>query len=763
MKYIVDVALLKSTRAFDIEYSYLADDSIVKHGCGVEVVVPFGRGNKMVEGIITNIYYAKDYRGKVPLNKIKSVCRIADNAETLSQEFIELATMMREEYICSQSHAIKLLLPPGSNISEKKVRTVKLALPEDDVRYSIENGDLKRIYQIRILEYLIENGETDVNKVLVDFSMTISVLNTLCKRGYVCFSERVKEEKSFAKTMEVSYPPPKALTEEQDDILSVLMDKLGSGKFSECLLHGITGSGKTEIYLNLIEDIINRQGNAIVLVPEIALTPQMTARFIGRFGERVAVLHSRLTARERFDQWQLIKKGKVNVAVGARSAVFAPFDCLDLIVIDEEHEQTYKSETTPKYHAAEIARFRCKYNNCLMILGTATPSVGTFFRAKEGIIDYLKLSKRATGGSLPDVALVDMREELDAGNRGLFSRQLEEEIAKNIERKEQTILLINRRGHSSVLLCRECGYSPRCENCNVGMTFHSSNGRLICHYCGLTEKAKNICPKCGSDDINPIGFGTQRVEREVKRVFPQASVIRMDMDTTTGRDSHEDILKSFVNDKIDVLVGTQMIAKGHDLPTVTLVGVLAADGILNMDDFRASEKTFQLITQSAGRAGRGDLPGRVIVQGYNIDDYSIKAASKQNYEEFFNTEIMIREQLRYPPFVHMATVVLTGEKDRDVYDATVKFKSIIQRLTKRHVPLGGFDVSSIEVLGPARCPVTKINKKYRWRLILKSVEEEPLIRVCGLASDEYEKDHVYNGAKGRKISVSLDVNPVSMI
>lgn len=762
MNYIVDVILLKSTRAFDIEYSYLADDSIASHGCGVEVVVPFGKGNKLVSAIIINIYKINEYKGKVPVSKLKHVNKIAENSETLDKEAVDIANMMRDKYVCSQSDAIKLLLPPGgNNIKEKTIKTVNLALSPEETQQNIDNGSLNRIQHIRVLEYLIEQGETDVDKVLRDFSMTKSVLNTLSKKGYVSFSDRVKEEEAFSKGKDVIYPRPESLTDEQTKVLSVLMESQEGGEFAEFLLHGITGSGKTEVYLNLIENVIKNNGDAIVLVPEIALTPQMTARFIGRFGERVAVLHSRLTGRERFDQWQLIKKGKVNVVVGARSAVFAPFENLQLIIIDEEQEQTYKSETTPKYHAAEIARYRCKYNDCMLLLGSATPSVETFCRASKGEIGYLSLKERATGGQLPEVALIDMRQELESGNRGVFSRQLEEEIEKNINNKQQTILLINRRGYSSILLCKECGYSPRCHDCNVGMTYHSSNERVICHYCGVTQKVKKVCPKCGSEHISPIGVGTQKVETEVKRLFPQASVIRMDMDTTTGRNSHEDILKSFVNDKIDILVGTQMIAKGHDLPSVTLVGIIAADSILNMDDFRASEKTFQLITQAAGRAGRGSIQGRVVVQSYNIDDYSIRAAAKQNYKGFYDTEIMIREQLHYPPFVHIATAVLSGTKDKKVFDATVELKNIIQKIMNNSSRKNKTD--SIELLGPARCPITKTNGKYRWRIIIKSTDEIQLAWLCGLASDKCEDIRAKMGKDQSPITVSIDINPVNML
>lgn len=763
MNYIVNVILTKSVRAFDIEYSYLAGEEIKQHGPGTVVIVPFGRGNRPVEAVVTGILEIKDYKGEIPVSDLKKILSIPEDKQPLSREFLALIKWMKDKYICSGADVVKLLMAPGARtMSDKTVRTVKLALPPEEIKRLIDAGAIKRIYHIRILEYLMEQGETPVQKVLSDFSVSASVVNTLCKNGYVEFSEAVVNIGSFGKGKKGNYPKPEQLTEEQKKILTELYYNLNEKSFREYLLHGITGSGKTEIYLNLIQKVIEDGGDAIVLVPEIALTPQMSERFTGRFGEKVALLHSRLTARERYDQWKLIADGKVNVAVGARSAIFAPFKNLRLIVIDEEHEHTYKSESTPKYLAGDIARFRCSYNNCLLLLGSATPSIETYHRARSGEIGYLELTKRATGSKLPEVELIDMRQQLEEGNRSIFSTRLQEEIKKNLGLKQQTILLMNRRGFSSFLLCRECGYSSKCSNCNVSMTYHSSGERLICHYCGYTEKAKTICPECGTKSLRQFGCGTQKVESEIKKIFPGASVIRMDVDTTTGRTSHEDILRRFTNDKIDILVGTQMIAKGHDLPSVTLVGILAADSILNMEDFRASEKTFQLITQAAGRAGRHDIPGRVIIQGYNIDDYAIRAASKQNYNDFYNSEIIIREQLCYPPFVKMAVVTVSGEKDRFVYDMTVNMKNIFYKTIKNFSALGETDVQEIEVLGPARCPVSKINGKYRWRVILKSSREDLLVQLCTKVSDEYEKLYVKN-YKNNLPLLSIDVNPVNML
>jgi len=520
---------------------------------------------------------------------------------------------------------------------------------------------------------------------------------------------------------------------------------LDSGKFGEALIQGVTGSGKTEVYLQLISYVLNRGGNAIVLVPEISLTPQMISRFKGRFGDRVAILHSRLGDSERRRQWRLAHEGLVSIVVGARSAVFAPFDKVDLIILDEEQETSYKSENNPRYHAAEIAKQRCQMDNGVVIYGSATPSIETFYNAKQGVIEYFTLKKRANKGVMPPVEIIDMKQELENGNRSIFSSTLRTEILKNIELGQQTIIFINRRGYSGVVLCHDCGNVIKCKACNIPMTYHASVSRLICHYCGNTQMKSDRCPACNSKNIKNIGLGTQKVEEQLKTEFPGSTVIRMDTDTTSGKNSHKILLDRFVEEKANFLVGTQMIAKGHDFPNVTLVGIISADSLINIEDFRASERAFQLMSQVAGRAGRADLPGRVIIQAFNIDDYSITTAANHNYDGFYKSEIKIRENLYYPPFCNIAVISLIGSKDREVFDECQEFKKkLIESKT-----------IETEILGPTRPNIPKINDKYKWRIILKAPNDNMLVELLS----KYRN----NPLSKNNISITVDINPRFML
>jgi len=464
----------------------------------------------------------------------------------------------------------------------------------------------------------------------------------------------------------------------------------------------------------------------------------------------VAVQHSRLSLGERYDQWHMIKSGRIKIAVGARSAVFAPFDNLGVIIVDEEHESSYKSERTPKYHAVEVARERCRENGALLVLGSATPSVETYYRAENNEIFRCELSERTNSQELPVVYTVDMRKELEAGNRTPFSEKLRQEILKNMENKEQTILFINRRGHSTFILCRSCGFVLKCVYCSISLIFHSVNERLICHHCGYTEKMPEKCPECGSAYIRQFGMGTQKLEEELKKHFPGCSVIRMDADTTTGKNSHEKILKEFEEKNINILVGTQMIAKGHDFSKVTLVGVLAADSLLNVGDYRATERTFQLLTQVAGRAGRDALPGRVVIQTYNTDNFCIKAACEHDYRGFYRQEIISREKLEYPPFMNIGTVIVSSDNDRHAQDVSREVFDIYGNKYKND--------RDIMLLGAMRAPVPRIKNKYRWRIVIKSYSEEKLL---GLLTDLTDNFRSIRG--GRPVQLSVDINPFNML
>ena len=637
-----------------------------------------------------------------------------------------------------------------AGVKEKTIRAAYLARPREEIIDEIEGNRLKRIQQIRVLEILLDNEYVAVSDIIRFSSVSSGVLNTLKKHGYIDFrdievSRDPLKHRSFDRTL------PLCPTEEQRTVLDTVKEQMEGGGFKEYLLHGVTGSGKTEIYLQLIQRCLEKEKTAIMLVPEISLTPQMVERFKGRFGDDVAVLHSRLSLGERYDQWRLIRDGRIKVAVGARSAVFAPFKNLGIVIVDEEHENTYKSEVTPKYHARDIARERCSQEGAILLCGSATPSVETYFKAKTGRIGLLEMEGRANALVMPGVRVVDMRKELEEGNKTIFSRKLAEEMLANKARGQQTILFLNRRGYASFVLCRQCGFTARCLNCNVSLTYHSFDDRLICHYCGYTVKSPQVCPKCGSAHIRHFGTGTQRVEEEVKKHFPDFSVIRMDMDTTSHKNSHEKILSAFKNDKIDILVGTQMIAKGHDFPNVTLVGVLAADALLNLDDFRASEKTFQLVTQVAGRAGRGEIEGRVVIQTYNTEDFSIQSACRHDYSSFYNQEIKIREKLNYPPFSNIAVLILSGLNDRLVNGRAKELRDALQKAFERlGVPA--------EVLGPSRAPLSRVKNNFRWRIIIKCSREDIIIKVLETVSGDFYK------RKGKSaVELGMDVNPLSML
>lgn len=638
----------------------------------------------------------------------------------------------------------------STKVKEKTVRVAFLSLPKEEIIEEIESNRVKKIQQIRVLEMLLENEFISIADIVRFSSVSASVLNTLKKYGYIDFKD-IEVNRDPLRQRVISPTQPLEPTSEQLSAINEIKKKIDFEEFGEVLLHGVTGSGKTEVYLQLIQHVIDKEKQSIVLVPEISLTPQMVERFKGRFGTNVAVLHSRLSLGERFDQWRLIKEGKIKVVVGARSAVFAPFQKLGLVIMDEEHENTYKSEITPKYHASDIARERCVYDKAVLLLGSATPSVDTYFKARSGKIDFLEMASRANKMQMPKVEIVDMRKELDEGNRSIFSRKLSEEVDNNISLGQQTMLFLNRRGHASFVFCRKCGFSLKCVNCNISLTYHSNDERLICHYCGYTIKNPELCPNCKSDYIRHFGTGTQRVEDDIKKQFPLSSVIRMDMDTTTYKNSHEEILRTFRDNNINIMVGTQMIAKGHDFPNVTLVGVLAADSLLNTGDYKASERTFQLITQVSGRAGRGELKGRVIVQTYNCEDFSIRAACNHDYTSFYNQEIQIRKKLEYPPFTNLAVMILSGMGDRHVYNKAKEVKI----LTNEYF---GNDNVRLEILGPARAPLSKIKNKYRWRIIVKCHNFDKLLDVLSSVSDSFHRKKEKN-----EVELSMDINPVNML
>ena len=594
---IIDSSVSKLNKIFDYE---IPDNLKVK--IGSRVFVPFGRKKELEEGIVVNIKEKSEY-------KVKPIAGLQE--EQIDDNYIELAKWMGHRYFCNVADCLKLMLPPGrtsknvdNRIKEKKVNTISLAKSKEDISQILAGNSLRSEKQKRVLEFMLENDNVTYQDINIFTDATSSVINALVKKGYIEKNE-VTVERNPLINENVKRSSKLKLTDEQKNTIEQIKDT------GEYLIYGVTGSGKTEIYLQLIEKNLLQGKSSIMLVPEISLTPQTVNRFVSRFGsEKIAVLHSKLSVGERFDEWNKIKSGKAQIIIGARSAIFAPAQNLGIIIIDEEHDESYSSEMAPRYNTIEVAEFLSKKFEIPLVMGSATPDMRTFYKAKNNQIKLLTLTKRANNSSLPEVKIVDMRNELANGNKSMISKELKEAIQENIENNHQTILFLNRRGFSTFVMCRDCGYTVKCKRCNITLTYHKQENKLKCHYCGYEQKVITECPECHSKNIKYFGAGTQRLEEEVKNFFPNATTIRMDIDSVSKKNSHEEILNKFRNENINILIGTQMVVKGHHFPNVTLVGVITADTELNMGDFRANEKTFQTLTQVAGRAGRDKEKGR---------------------------------------------------------------------------------------------------------------------------------------------------------
>lgn len=634
---------------------------------------------------------------------------------------------------------------------EKMVTLIDKDISIDNMAKMIGKNSHK---QIEIVRCLMNVDEISLNQLMMMTNSSPYSIKSLEKKNIIKIIDKEIYRTPISSC--IQYYEKHDLTEEQRHSLDSILESIDKKDKKQFLLHGITGSGKTEVYLQLVEKMIEIGKDSIVLVPEISLTPQTIDRFVGRFGDNVAVLHSKLSQGERFDQWRKIREGKVKIAIGARSAIFAPFNNLGLIIIDEEHESTYKSSMNPKYDAIEVAEMRCKQSNAVLVRGSATPSIETYYKSLMGHMKLLKLTKRINNRKLPDVDVVDMREELNSGNTSIFSRALRESIQKNLENGKQTILFLNRRGHSTFISCRNCGYVVKCDHCSISMTYHMYENRLKCHYCGKTILPPKICPVCKSKYIKYFGIGTEKVEEYTKEQFPEAVVVRMDLDTTTRKGSYESILKRMENRSIDILIGTQMIAKGLDFKNVTLVGIIAADTSLNLPDYRSSERTFQLITQVAGRAGRGEFNGHVIIQTYNPDHYSIKLAKEHDYVNFYKKEIMLRKEFNYPPFTNIVTILIYGENDGLVALKSNEVYNVLIEELKNN----GLENFIGSIMGPSKAPLEKIKNNYRYQILIKCKDEQldslrNIIKwVCILNKGKINLDN---------IRISVDINPNSII
>lgn len=712
---------------------------------GDRVLVPFGNKKTYEEGFIVGLKENTQY-------KVKDIAKIQEGIK-LTEENIDLAKLMARRYFCNISDCIKLMLPPGtlnknidSRVKDKTLNFVYLKKDIEEIEEDIENKIIKSEKQKRVLNFLIQNEGIQTTELEIITDTTNAVLKALEKKEYIEIIEEKIERNPFL-NKDIKPTKKLKLTEEQQNAFNKIDETINNNENKEFLLYGVTGSGKTEIYLQLIEKIIQKNKTAIVLVPEISLTPQMVERFIARFGqEKIAVLHSKLSIGERYDQWNKIKNGECKIVIGARSAIFAPIQNLGLIIIDEEHDSSYKSETNPRYNAKELAGYMAKKNNIPLVLGSATPDISTYYKAENNKIEMLKLTKRANKSNLPKVDVIDLREELANGNRSILSRKLYEEIEKNLKDKKQTILFLNRRGYSTFVMCRDCGYTVKCKNCNITMTYHIKTNKLKCHYCGHEEKNLTECPECHSKNIKYFGTGTQRLEEDINKIFPEATTIRMDIDTVTRKNSHEEILNKFKNDNIDILIGTQMVVKGHHFPNVTLVGVIAADSSLYIEDYRANERTFQILTQVAGRAGREKLPGRVIIQTYNPDNFAIECSKKQNYDEFYETEIELRKQLKYPPFCDIISIGLTDTDNNKIKNVSERLYNNISRTIKN-------EKMDFNIYKPLPCPIDKIKNKYRWRIILKGKLNNKIINIINKSIEQ---------VNSKTTRIIVDTNPTNL-
>lgn len=712
-------------KAVDREFTYIVPEIYQgKIKVGHRVRVPFN--NRDIEGFVLALN--DQFDSKYELKEIISLC---DEEPILNEEMLYLGSKIQSKILCSRISIYQAMLPKAlkashkTNIGIKKIRYLKLSVTKEKAHEYLSKNN-RYVNQVAILERLLVEDKIEAVSIS-------SAINTLIKNGIV---EPVYEEVSRYMVKKTGKYHSVVLNADQQKVV----DSVSLQMFRPYLLYGITGSGKTEVYMELIARVLAKGKTAIMLVPEISLTPQIVDRFVTRFGEDIAILHSGLSDTEKYDEYRKIMAGKVKIVVGARSAIFAPLKNLGIIVIDEEHTQTYKQDNNPRYHARDVAMLRGEYYNCPVILGSATPSLESFARAANGVYELLELTKRAGNGTLPNVTVVDMKEEVKKNNF-ILSLELRKKISEKISNNEQVILLLNRRGYSSMLTCRDCGTVLKCPNCDISLTYHKSSNTNRCHYCNYSVKNVHKCPSCGSENIKDYGLGTEKLEEELNKMF-SARIVRMDMDTTSKKGMHEKIIADFGEHKYDILLGTQMIAKGLDFPLVTLVGVINADASLNIPDFRSAETTFQLLSQVSGRAGRSDLSGEVVIQTYNPEHYSIVHAKKHDYLSFYKEEMKLRKLLKYSPYYYITLVNITS-KD---YELGFREANKIGGYLRKNLS------SETQVLGPSMANIFKINNIYRYQCIIKYKKDLSLNAVLKKIDEIYKTN--------QQIDVSIDVEPV---
>ena len=718
---IIGVLVELSNKNIDRVFDYSVPDCFLdKIKLGIRVKVPFGKME--LEGFVVEIKGSSDI-------EVKDILDVIDDEAILNSELLELGKKMQEDTLSTLISCYQIMLPKALKAKNGRVINKKFDtyyyLNKDIVCY----GKLSTS-QEKIINLCMER-EFVLRKELVDISL--SSLNTLIKKNILLEKKLEHYRLSYNEKIEAK----KELTNDQKLVVDEVLANTG---YFPYLLFGVTGSGKTEVYMELIEDTLNKGKTSIVLVPEISLTPQMVLRFQKRFGDNIAAIHSALSDGEKYDEWRRIVKGEAKIVIGARSAIFAPLNNIGMIIIDEEHSDSYKQDdSNPRYNAKDIALLRGKYHNCPVIMGSATPSLEVFARAKKGVFKLLELPNRINGKSLPHINIIDMNEMISK-TKGHFSPVLLEAISKRLLKNEQIILLLNRRGYSSFVTCKNCGYTFKCPNCDITLTYHKSSRTLRCHYCGYGTKVYDTCPECHEKSINDLGVGTEKVEEELNKLFPESRILRMDFDTASRKGMHEKMIKAFKNHEYDILLGTQIVSKGLDFDNVTLVGVINADTSLNIPDFRSSETTFSLLAQVAGRAGRSDKEGEVIIQTFNPEHYAIQYTKKHDYLGFYNREMSIRRELKYPPYYYICYVKISGKDNKYIYEESLKITKLFHN-----------KLINMIILGPSPCTIFKLNNIYRYGIILKYKKDEDLREVLNKVIDHY-KDN-------RNIKIDVNFNP----
>lgn len=714
---------------------------------GMEVLIPFGRANRETKGYVIGFSEKCNYDPE----KIKEITQISQNHIAIEAKLVALAAWMKEHYGGTMIQALKTVLPIKQQEKQKEQRSIRLLLDRREAKerlsYFLSKNQTARA---RVVAALLDRPILPYEYVTRQLKVTAAVLRAMEEQGILQIEAEVvyRNPVTAKRTKQQSF----CYTEAQQAAIHIFCEEYRRGKRGTYLVYGVTGSGKTEVYMEMIEHVIAEGKQAIVLIPEIALTYQTVMRFYQRFGDRVSIINSRLSKGERYDQMLRAKRGEINVMIGPRSALFTPFERLGLIIIDEEHEGTYKSEQTPRYHARETAIARAAMEGASVVLGSATPSMEAFYKAVTGEFRLLRLPERAKQRAMAHVTVADMRKELEKGNRSIFSDALRSLMEDRLKKKEQIMLFLNRRGYAGFISCRSCGHVVKCPHCDVSLSSHR-NGKLVCHYCGYEQPMVTSCPECGSSHVGGFCAGTQQIEELLLREFPQAKVLRMDMDTTKQKDGHEKILAAFSSGEADILVGTQMIVKGHDFGNVTLVGVLAADLSLYADDYRAGERTFQLLTQAAGRAGRGEKAGEVVIQTYSPEHYSIVAAAKQDYEQFFQEEMTYRALMGYPPASQLMAVLVSCKEEELLETACHYLKAYAETCCKKCERAG----TSVQLIGPASPYVGKVRDTYRRVIYLKSEQEAVLVFL----KDQLEQ-YIEINSGFQNLWIQFDLNPMSV-